>query len=234
MSLELSSPRASTPLSVVSQVSYWVTRITDEVTTDRADYPLLVSLAGVEALRLLGIPSQVIFGSAAWIEVLEDQTLRWAGAWTEANPYFWVQSEFHEVIDLTVSVSHRMRSQPNQKGYQSLNKSKVLFSPPLLWSQKLPRFCVYDAIGIAEIELNSQRDIQWFEKVVEQLKSKISLDTKKDTQNKTESDLIFPDEPLLYAQKILDDSQQRFKHYDRALSLQKMPPFPKDFQKGHH
>src|SRR5215213_3971468 len=121
--------QASTPLSVIANVSRVVTMVVDRITGDRADFPLLVSAACVEALKNFGIEARVMYGQAAWIEVMEDQSVVWAGCWGK-NIHFWVATQFGEVVDLNTSVAYRTQahSSPELKGQ---------FSPPIVWSAEI-------------------------------------------------------------------------------------------------
>src|SRR5438034_645882 len=95
---------SSTPLHTIAQISKVVTRVIDRLTGDRVDYPLLVAGACSAALGNYGIESHILYGRAAWVEILEDHSVLWAGCW-ENSQHFWVESEFHEIIDLNSSVA---------------------------------------------------------------------------------------------------------------------------------
>ena len=41
----------------------------------------MVAAAVVEALRLHGIQARMMYGEAAWIEVMENHAIQWAGCW---------------------------------------------------------------------------------------------------------------------------------------------------------
>lgn len=68
----------STPLPIIAHVSRVAIRVSDLVTGDRSDYPLLVSFACARALGFFGIESHVLYGHAAWVEVLENHSVAWA------------------------------------------------------------------------------------------------------------------------------------------------------------
>src|SRR3954447_25547116 len=107
--MENAQVTAETSLPIIASVSRVVTRVVDRITGDRVDFPLLVAAACVEALKRFGIESRVMYGQVAWIEVLEDNSLVWAGCWGQ-NYHFWVATQFGEVVDLNASVAHRKRS----------------------------------------------------------------------------------------------------------------------------
>src|SRR4051812_33029927 len=96
----------ATPLPVIANVTRIVTRVVDRTAGDRAEYPLLVSAACVEALKLFEIQSQIMYGQAAWIEIMEDHSVAWAGCWGQ-NLHFWVATQYGETVDLNTSVAHR-------------------------------------------------------------------------------------------------------------------------------
>lgn len=202
-----------TPLSVIANVSRIVTAVVDRITGDRSDYPLMVAAACVEALKLHGIESRVMYGDAAWIEVLENQGVLWAGCWN-GNLYFWVATQYGEVVDLNSSVAFRKRShaQPDQKS---------IYSPPILWSVEVPKFYRYQPEGIAELELTDEKDIHHYEVVLKEIREKCTPEAlSQATQD-------FPNEPILCPnRKLLDDSNQTFAHFDRALSVQGIPEAP--------
>ncbi len=205
----------STPMPVIAMVSRLVTVIVDRITGDRVDYPLLVAAACVEALKLFKIESRVMYGQVAWIEVMEDQTPVWAGCWGD-NFHFWVATQFGEVVDLNVSVAHRKRS-------HSSPQLKAMYSPPMIWSSEVPKF--YRAVpeGVAELELTDSADQKRFEKVITELREKCGSQF----LSADENDAEFANEPILCpGRKLLDDSKDSFKHFDRALSVHGIPKSP--------
>jgi hypothetical protein len=148
---------------------------------------------------------------------MENQGLMWAGCWGP-HTHFWAGTQFGEVVDLNTSVSHRKRDHHNPD-------HRPRYSPPLLWSREVPSFYRYQPEGIAEIELDSERDRRWFETCVSEVKAKIP--DPKALLGLSEDELDFPDEAILCpGRKILDDGAQTFRHFDRALMIQGIPPKP--------
>ena len=207
----------STPLALIATLSRLITKVTDRIAGDRSEFPLMVAAVTAESLRLCGIQTNVFYGQAAWVEVMENQALMWAGCWGE-HTHFWVATQFGEVVDLNTSVSYRKRSHANPD-------HQPKFSPPLLWSKEVPGFYRYIPEGIAEIELDSERDRRWFETCMTEIKEKLT-----DIQGilaTPDEDLDFPDEAILCpGRRILDDAAQSFRHYDRALLVQGIPDRP--------
>lgn len=198
----------STPLAIVAHVSRIVTRAADLTTGDRSDFPLLVAGACSRALGYFGIESHVLYGHAAWVEVLENGGVIWAQSSTEA-PHFWVQSEFNETIDLNMSVAFRRKTRV-QPGF------KPVQSPPLLWSQEVPSFYRFHAEGAAEISPTGERDLRWWKRLLEEIESRCKDKTLADLEKK---EMEFPNEALICSgRKLLDDSEESFKKFDRALS----------------
>lgn len=208
---------SQTPLAVIAHVSRIVTKVVDRLTGDRADYPLMVAGLTVEALQCLGIESRIMYGEAAWIEILEDQTPIWAGCW-EGNIHFWVATQFGEIVDLNTSVAHRKR------GHQT-PQWKALYSPPIVWSAELPKFYRYIPEGVAEIELTEEKDRKRYESAVAEIREKCV--TNSVNLSAQENELDFPSEAILCpGRRILDDPQQSFAHFDRALSVRGIPQGP--------
>jgi hypothetical protein len=206
-----------TPLPVIATVARLVTKITDRVCGDRSEYPLLVAAVTADTLNRLGIASNVFYGQAAWIEVMEDQSVMWAGCWGE-HTHFWVATPFGEVVDLNTAVSHRKRAHTNP-----LHQPK--FSPPLLWSREVPAFYRYLPEGLAEISLDSERDRRWFELCQQEISDK--LPTLELLTSLKEDELDFPEEAILCpGRRLLDDAAQSFRHFDRALMIQGIPDKP--------
>lgn len=207
----------STPLPVIAHVSRVVTKVIDRITGDRVDYPLLVAAACVEALKRFGIESRIMYGQVAWVEVLEDQSPLWAGCWGE-NYHFWVATQFGEVVDLNTSVAYRKRSHLNPQ-------LKAIYSPPILWSQDVPRFYRYIPEGVAELELLEEADIRRYKLVVNEISEKtppVVLSEILMSEN-----LEFPNEAILCPdRKLLDDSNGTFKLFDRALGVAGIPKAP--------
>jgi hypothetical protein len=203
-----------TPLNIIAAVSRLVTKVTDRISGDRSEFPLLVNAVALEALKLAGVNANIFYGQAAWIEVMEDMSLVWAGCWGK-NSHFWISTYSGEVVDLNTSVSHRKKDHHNP-----LHRPK--FSPPLLWSREVPGFYRYIPEGIAEIELTEERDQRWYQLCVEEIRQKLPA-----ALMDSEADLDFPDEPILCpGRKILDDAAQTFRHFDRALMIHGIPEKP--------
>lgn len=203
----------STPLEIIANVTRVVTRAVDRITGDRADFPLLVASATVEALRAFGIESRVMYGQAAWVEVMEDSTVLWAGCWGE-NLHFWVGTAFGETVDLNTSVAYKKRAHSNPS-------LKAMHSPPLLWSREVPSFYRYQPEGVAELELTEEEDRRRFELVCSEISQKCG------PKHLAPGDLDFPNEAILGPQRrLLDDTNGTFKHFDRALAVRGVPQAP--------
>ena len=202
-----------TPLPVVANVSRIITKVIDRITGDRMEYPLLVCTAVVHALKQFGIEARVMYGQAAWIEVLEDHSLIWAGCWGE-HFNFWVATQYGEVVDLNTSVAHRKRSHQTPQ-------IKSMLSPPMLWSAMVPRFYRYEPEGIAEIELTDPEDQKRCDLVLSEISEKCRPELLNDYADS------FPNESILCPnKKVLDDTHESFKKFDRALGVRGMPEPP--------
>lgn len=213
MSEENITAAEQTPLPVIANVSRIVTRVVDRIAFDRSDYPLMVAAAAVEALKMHGIEARVMYGEAAWIEVLENNAVQWSGCWN-GNIYFWVATQFGEVVDLNASVAWKKRahSEPDQKPAQS---------PPILWSAEVPGFYRYLPEGVAELELHDESDRKKFEVIVAEIHDKCRPELLKG------EDEEFPNEPVLCpGRKLLDDSKQSFRFFDRTLAVSGIPQAP--------
>jgi hypothetical protein len=207
-----SAVNPTTPLSVVAAVSRVVTKVVDRIAGDRNEVPLMVAGACVEALKGYGIDSRVMYGPAAWLEVLEDQSVIWAGCWGE-HFHFWVATQFGEVVDLNTSVAWRKRP-------HSGPALKPVSSSPMLWSRDVPTFYRYKPEGIAEIELTDEKDLKKYELVLREVREKCR-------PSPADAEPEFPNEPLLVpTRQVLDDSKQSFKHFDRAISVFGIPTAP--------
>jgi len=206
-----------TPLPVIALVSRIVSRVADRITSDRGDYPLLVASACTEALKNFGIDSRVMYGKVAWIEILENQSAIWAGCWGD-NFHFWAATQFGEVVDLNTSIAHRKR-------VHSSPHLKAIYSPPMLWSRDVPSFYRYQPEGIAELELTDEKDRRKYELVLAEIKEKcIPSNLPADGG---EAALEFANEPILCpGRRLLDDSLETFRHFDRALSVFGIPKAP--------
>ena len=156
-----------------------------------------------------------MYGEAAWIEILSDQSVTWSGCWGKSI-HIWVATQFGECVDLNTSVAYRRspHSQPELKS---------IASPPMLWSKELPRFYQYKPQGVAELNLETQRDQQWLNVLKEELVEKCHPLDGEEPADTPE----FPDEPIICPnRKVLDDGKQSFRHFDRTLSIVGIPPGP--------
>lgn len=206
----------STPLEVIAQVSRVVSAVVDRITGDRVEVPLMVASAVVEGLKGFGVEARVMYGQAAWVEILEDMTPIWAGCWG-THIHFWAATQYGEIVDLNTSVAFRKRAQSDPT-------HKPLYSPPMLWSSELPGFYRYRPEGVAELDLQEERDLRQYGLVLDEVRAKCvpSAIAGKEAQ--------FPNEPVLCpGRKLLDDSKQTFRHFDRALSVNGIPPAPPHF-----
>lgn len=203
----------STPLPVIANVSRIVTKVVDRIAFDRSDFPLMVAAAAVEALKCHGIEGRVMYGEAAWIEVLENHGVQWSGCWN-GSIYFWAATEFGEVVDLNASVAYKKRAhaEPDQR---------PVGSPPILWSAEVPGFYRYIAEGVAELELHDEKDRARFEVITAEIREKCRPEL---LQGDAEE---FPNEPILCpGRKLLDDSKNSFRFYDRTLAVTGIPDAP--------
>lgn len=204
---------AHTPLPVIANVSRIVTRVVDRICGDRSDYPLLVAMACQAALKNHEVKARILFGATAWLEVLENHSVIWAGTWGK-HFGFWVETESGEVIDLNTSVAHRKKDFNNPE-------HKPLYSPPILWSNDVPTFYRFKPEGEAEIGELLERDARWMKLVLAEINEKCQPHL---LQGENEE---FPNEAIICpGRKLLDDSQQSFKHFDRALSIVGIPQAP--------
>ena len=206
------SETSSTPIEVIAQVSRVVSKVIDRITGDRNEVPLMVASAVVAALKNFEMGARVMYGPAAWVEILEDQSPIWAGAWGE-NFHFWAETDFGEIVDLNTSVAQRRKPEGG---------AASLYSPPMLWSAEVPLFYRYKPEGIAELELSEERDIKQFDLVLAEIREKCTFDAIRGQEPE------FANEPILCpGRKLLDDSVQTFKLFDRALSVKGIPEAPK-------
>lgn len=216
----------STPTEWIADISRIVTASTDRVTGDRSGYPLLVCLLVQRGLKQRGIDSRILYGPAAWIEITTSQQPIWSGCWGE-HFSFWVETEFREIVELTAAVSHRRRPH----GRPEL---EALYTPPLLWSVDVPNFFRFEPHGIAELDpkdLQEDRDRNWFLALERELLEKLTQAEGASSRGApvAEESLNpnrFPNEPILCGRRLLDDSEQRFAHFDRALSVHGIPEYP--------
>ena len=207
----------ATPLPVIAAVSRIVSAVVDRVTGDRADYPLLVAAATVEALKPFGIQASVMYGPAAWLEILEDQTPVWAGCWGEYFS-FWAATQYGEVVDLNTSVAHRKRSHAQPE-------LKARYSAPMLWSREVPSFYRYQPEGLAELEITDPKDLERWERVKREISERCRPELF--PVSASEDQLEFANEPIVCPdRRILDDSRETFRHFDRALGVVGIPQAP--------
>lgn len=205
--------QTETPLDVVANVSRVVTKVIDRLTGDRNEVPLMVAAACVEALKRFGIESRVMYGQVAWVEVLEDHTIVWAGCWGDYF-HFWVATQFGEVVDLNASVAHRKRGHAEPQ-------IKPLYSPPMLWSKDVPSFYRYQPEGIAELELTQEDDLRKFELARQEIREKCGPLQIRGQQPE------YPNEPMLVpGRRVLDDTHQSFKNFERAIGVKGIPEAP--------
>lgn len=207
----------ATPIEIVATISRLVSKVTDRVTGDRSEFPLLVAAVTKSALEHYKIGCNIFYGPAAWIEVLEDASPLWVGCWGK-SVHIWAASEFGEVIDLCVGVSFRKRAHANPN-------HQPKYSPPLVWSKDLPVFYRYKVDGVAEVALDSNKDKEWFELCDAEVKQKLPQLT--GLRNTPFESLEFPDEPILCPnRRILDDAGRSFQFFDRSLKICGIPPAP--------
>lgn len=210
---------AQTPLPIIAQVSRVITQSVDRITGDRSDTPLMTAMGIRLALQKYQIRSQVMYGQAAWIEVLANHELIWAGCWGK-NFWFWVVTEYGETIDLSTAVTFRKRAHDRPE-------IQSLYSPPLLWSREIPSFYRYLPEGVAELDLTQEHDRNHWERLKSILQDLPPLDLAAVRDETAVDATSFPNEAMLLpGRRVLDDSKQSFRHFDRALSVGEMPPSP--------
>ena len=77
--------------------------------------------------------------------------------------------------------------------------------------------------GVAELELKDDADQKRYDRVIQEIEEKCQpalIDS-------TDGDLDFPNEPILCpGRRLLDDSRQTFKLFDRALAVAGIPQAP--------
>jgi hypothetical protein len=199
-----------TPLNIIAEVSRVVTMAADRILGDRTDFPLYVAMAASEALKNYEIQSQVMYGKAGWVEIMENQAPVWAGCWGQ-NSHFWLATVYGEVVDLNTHASGR--------------KFKSLYSPPLLWSAEVPRFFRYLPEGVAELDGENDSHHQKLELLLNEVRVKCRREM---------GEPDFPNEPIICPlRKILDDSRKTFQYYDRALSVAGIPELPHELTIHH-
>lgn len=205
-----------TPMPVIAHVSRVVTKVVDRLTGGRVDFPLLVSMACVEALKLYGIESRVMYGPAAWLEVLENHEVIWAGCWGD-HFSFWVATQFGEIVDLNTSVACQKRAHSDPA-------LSSIYSPPILWSKEVPAFYRYQPEGIAELELTDTQDQKKYELVLKEVLEKCS---NPEIVSQPEEFWEFPNEAIICpGRRILDDSKDSFRHFERTIVVRGIPNAP--------
>lgn len=199
---------------MIANVSRVVSRVVDRIAGDRSDVPLMVAAACVEALKQHSIESRVMYGQMAWVEVLEDNSVTWAGCWGQ-HSYFWVATQYGEVVDLNASVAHRKRA-------HDLGGVRSLYSPPMLWSAEVPAFFRIAPEGVAELELHDDRDKRQFELVLKEVRAKCGPEHLAVDEDQLSTQ--FANEPIICpGRRILDDSEQTFRKFDRVLAVKGIP-----------
>lgn len=197
-----------TSLPILAHTSRITMTLADRLLTDRTRSPLFLAYGVSEALKFFGIKSRVMFGNAMWLEVMDDHTVLWAGAFGE-QMHFWVETEFHETVDLYVGAAHRAESGSHQK---------AMFSPPNLWSKEIPGFYKYQAEGIAEAE---SLDDPTFQLYMKEIREQCA------TVDKDEVNPNFFNEPFICNdRKLMDDSKGSFKLFERAIQVRGIPKPP--------
>jgi hypothetical protein len=210
----MNSDQKETPLALISLITRVVGKSVDQIFGDRTAYPLYTVLACVEGLKYFGINALPIYGKGAWVEVLEDHRVVWAGFW-QNEFHFWVQTEYGEIVDLITSVAYR-------KKIATYPTQSVLYSPPLLWAKEVPNFYYYKPEGVAELEGDQQINEDF--KKYKALLDRTLFECQAFQEEQPPS---FINEPLLVSgRKILDDTHQSFLHFDRVLSLKGIPQAP--------
>ncbi len=193
----------ATPLDVIARTAHIVLGSVDRIVGGRQQYPVILNFALQYCLKKFGVDSRIMYGKAAWLEVLENGSLIWAGHFGD-KPHFWLQTEYAETVDLHLGVAYLQDSGVHLKSR---------YSPPNLWTRELPNFCKYAPQGVAEFDPPEGKFSEWITAIFSQIDR--SIETK---------DADFPNEAFLCPnRKVLDNSESRFRYYDRALSVQTWP-----------
>lgn len=203
--------------------------------TSRALFPLLVAESVVRSLKNFGISAHTLYGRAAWIEIDAKMKPIWAGTWeSDDHPHFWAATKAGEVIDLNASIAYQIRSASNPN-------EKTVYSSPMIWCASIPRFYRYHAKGVADLgqpknesdrklidDLFNEIDLKCQEVIkTGRVPMQSSADGSKMTSDALMDKLQFPNEPFLVPDKrILDSSDQKFMHFDRAISISGIPKSP--------
>jgi hypothetical protein len=123
-------------------------------------------------------------------------------------------------VDLNTSVAHRKQG-------HDLHGVKSLYSPPMLWSAEIPSFYRYQPEGVAEIELHDPADQKKFDLVLQEIREKCGPQAAPPVTPEKEHELDFANEPILCpGRRLLDDSNQTFRHFDRAILVKGVPQSP--------
>ncbi len=120
-------------------LQHLVIQIVDE--TARAHYAedysmkcLQTSAAVQHLLKKIGIKSTLIAGAACFAKVgLDGKLTGWTGFWGD-DPHVWLQTEFHEIVDLSISELHQ----------HPRTRTPELPLPAIWWDQREgcpPLFC---------------------------------------------------------------------------------------------
>jgi hypothetical protein len=212
------SAKQSTPVEVIANVSRVVTKVVDRISGDRVEVPLMTAAACVEALARFGIEARVMYGKAAWIELLEkSHRPTWAGCWGE-NYTFWVATQYGEVVDLNVSVAHRKLS---HQGPEAGAAVRAALSPPMLWSAEVPAFYRYEPEGVAELELTDPEDLKRFQLVLDEVRLKCGPEHVRPGEQEFANEAI-----LCPGRRVLDDSRESFRQFERAIGVMGLPAAP--------
>jgi len=197
-----------TPLPIVAHASRISMILAERYLTDRTRSPLFLAYGLSEALKCFGIKSRVMFGNASWLEVMEDHTVLWAGAFGD-RMHFWLETEFHETVDLYTGAAHRA---------ESGSHLKAKYSSPNLWSKEIPAFYKYRAEGIAEADQVDDPTLQLY---LKEIREQCAL------VNQSDENAAFFNEPFICNErKLMDDSKGSFKQFERAVQVRGIPKAP--------
>ena len=200
----------STPINIIAETSRIASKLIDNVTGDRSRHPVMVIEAVRYALKKYSIKSSICFGQASWIEVLEDMSLEWVGAW-DKKKHIWLITSFNEIVDLNISVSYRIKKE---------NGLKSLYGPPMIWSKKLPKFFRLKFEGFAEFNIETKEEKKYLKIIYKNIDSKCSFDLLPEEPE-------FSNEPILCPnRKVLDNSEMHFSHFKRAIDTLSIPKPP--------
>ncbi len=201
------TPESTTELSIIESTIGWIPLLCDRLTTDRADAPLFVAACVREWLSAHGVSSRIFFGRAAWILLMPDEMPVWAGLWEKA-PYFWVETEFKETVDINACITHR-RMLATSLEFQNA------VPPPMLWSREVPKFFRFAPDGLAELPMDSEKERDLWERALAEMR-----DLKEKKPRLPNIPIVGPN------RKVLDSEQGLFRRYDRALQIRGIPAAP--------